>query len=350
MDYKLKISEPAYEDFDAILTYIAHELCVPEAAARFANAVEEQMRVRNTFIIILVSLLIMVSCAGNLPDELTIEPGVITNESTGQAITPIDNQPEFKFLELSSLSYLEYTIINDNVTITAYVGEDKDVVIPAEIAGKSVTNIGESAFANCSSLSSIVLPENLTSIGGAAFSNCSNLNSVLIPDNVTSIEVAAFMGCSSLKSITIPGGVEYVGRFTFALCVNLELVEFLDGVLCIGDDAFDSCRSLSSVTIPASLESIYPAAFYLCLNLISINIAEDNPVYASKNGVLFNKDMTELINYPYGKKGVYTIPSTVTTINDWAFAGCSGLTTLTIPDSVINIGYEVFGAVVNPAG
>ena len=150
---------------------------------------------------------------------------------------------------------------------------------------------------------------------------------VVIPDtidgkSVTSIGKYAFYYCSSLKSITIP-----------------------DGVTEIGLGAFSGCTSLTNITIPSSVTSIGDYAFSGCKSLTAIGVEVGNNNYTSVNGVLFNKDKTELICYPAGKTDKsYNIPDSVTSIGDWAFIGCTSLTSITIPNGVTSIGdYAFYG-------
>ena len=183
----------------------------------------------------------------------------------------------------------------------------------------SVTSIGRQAFYQCSGLTSVTIPNSVTSIGISAFSGCSGLTSVTIPNSVTSIGISAFSGCSGLTSVTIP-----------------------NSVTSIGSSAFDGCSGLTSVTIPNSVESIGDYAFGGCSGLTAINVDENNTAYSSIDGVLFNKSQTELVQYPGGKQGAYTIPNSVTSIGNYAFYNCSGLTSVTIPNSVTSIGHEAF--------
>ena len=113
-------------------------------------------------------------------------------------------------------------------------------------------------------------------------------------------------------------------------------------VTAIDNSAFENCSSLTSITIPDSVTFIGGHAFYNCNSLASITIDANNKNYASVDGVLFNKEKTELIQCPCAKQGEVTISDSVTSIDDFAFYGCSSLTSITIPDSVTYIGYEAF--------
>ena len=114
-------------------------------------------------------------------------------------------------------------------------------------------------------------------------------------------------------------------------------------VTSIGDWAFSGCSGLTSVTIPDSVASIGDYAFYGCKKLTQINVDTANTVYSNVNGVLFNKNKTELIRYPEGKADTsYSIPDSVTSIGIGAFYNCSSLTSITIPNSVTSIGYCAF--------
>jgi hypothetical protein len=213
-----------------------------------------------------------------------------------------------------------YTVNTDNtVTITKYTGAGGAVVIPDIIDGMPVVGIGDNAFYGCSSLTIVTIPNSVTSIGGS-FRHCTGLTSVTIPNSVTSIGNYAFEYCTGLTSVTIP-----------------------NSVTSIGVSVFDMCNSLTSVTIPASVTSIGEAAFAVCKGLTSIVVDESNTAYCSQDGVLYNKDMTVLIQYPTGKSGGFTIPASVTSIGYAAFVLCTGLTSVTIPNSVTSIGDTAFG-------
>ena len=261
---------------------------------------------------------------------------------------------------------------------------------------KGVMNIGNHAFHGCSSLSSITIPNSVTSIGNSAFENCSRLSSITIPNSVTWIGNSAFHSCSGLTSISIPNSVTGIGTEVFQNCSsltsvtismkniannifkgfsNLNSITISNTVTSIGEAAFADCSGLTSVTIPNSVTSIGKFAFQNCSKLASITIP--NSVTSIENGalhgtkwydnqpdgfvyvgsILYNykgtmpanvviKDGTK--NIPaslfHGCSGLtsITIPNSVTSIGDDAFYMCSGLTSITIPNSVTSIGKSAF--------
>lgn len=190
----------------------------------------------------------------------------------------------------------------ENGVLVKYTGKDKDVVIP-----DGVTSIGDKAFYECSSLTSITIPDGVISIGDEAFQWCRSLTSIAIPDSVTSIGVEAFSRCRSLTSVTIPNGVTSIGNGAFEDCSSLRSIALPDGVTSIGNSAFWECGSLQSVAIPDSVTSIGYGAFAGCNSLQNV-----------------------------------TIPGSVTNIGNKAFRGCESLTEITIPNSVTSIGYGAF--------
>ena len=154
------------------------------------------------------------------------------------------------------------------ITITGYTGDETELVIPGEIDGKGVTSIGDSAFRDCSSLTSIKIPAGVTSIGDFAFEYCYGLTSIEIPAGVTSIGESAFEDCSGLTSIEISAGVTSIGNRAFYNCSGLTSIEIPAGVTSIGVSAFEECESLTSIEIPAGVTSIGHDAFGACLDLV----------------------------------------------------------------------------------
>ena len=166
----------------------------------------------------------------------------------------------------------------------------------------------------------VVLLNDVTSIGNYALGYCTCLTSVTIPPSVTSIGEKAFYYCSSLTSIFIPEGVESIGAEAWAFCF-----------------------ALASITISKGVRSMGEHVFMNSDNLFSIVVATDNPYYSSQDGVLFNKDKTELLHYPASKLGeTYGIPDGVKRIGDSAFHDCVNLTSIVIPKGVTDIGEHAF--------
>ena len=161
-----------------------------------------------------------------------------------------------------------------DANITAHIYDNGTGTL---IFDKPVTSIGDSAFEECSNLTSITIPNSVTSIGDYAFSRCSNLTSITIPNSVTSIGDYAFSRCSNLTSITIPNSVTSIGDYAFSRCSNLTSITIPNSVTSIGDYAFSGCSDLTSITIPDSVTSIGDYAFFGCSNLTSFYCKPQNP-------------------------------------------------------------------------
>ena len=211
----------------------------------------------------------------------------------------------------------------------------------------SVTHIGISAFYGCAALTNVVIPDSVTDIGSTAFNNCTGLTSATIPGSVTIIGGGSFNKCTALTDVTISDGVVNIGNHAFAGCTSLANVVVPNSITGIGSEAFYDCRALTNIAIPNSVDSIGNNAFTGCSKLTVIQVASSNPNYTSIDGVVFNKNMDRLLFYPNGKRGSYTIPSSVTSIGYCAFRDCIGLTSVTIPGSVTSISQWAFADCTN---
>ena len=197
----------------------------------------------------------------------------------------------------------------------------------------SVTSIDFMAFYECSGLTSVTIPNSVTSIGSYAFSGCSGLTEVTIPNSVTSTGDYAFYGCSGLTSVTIPNSITSIDDYAFYGCSGLTSVTIPNSVTSIGYEAFSYCSGLTSVTIPNSVTSIGGDAFYNT-GIYNNNSNWDNGVLYIDNCLI--KAKSDVV------KGSYTIKKGTRIIGNYAFSYCSGLTSVTIPNSVTSIDQYAF--------
>lgn len=248
------------------------------------------------------------------------------------------------------------------IEITDCTSSATSINIPSTIVGKTVTSIGNNAFYSCKNLVNVTIPDSITSIGNNAFEYCASLKSVLIPGSVTSIGNAAFNRCESLMNIeVIKNNSNYFSQDGVLFDKNkTKLIQYPignkriaydipNGVKSFGDCAFDSCSTLKNITIPDSVTSIGWGVFSGSESLTNIDVSENNLNYSSYEGVLFNKNKTELIKYPIGNERTsYNIPAGVINFGD-VFSDCKNLVNITIPNSVTNIGIGAFWQCANLA-
>ena len=227
---------------------------------------------------------------------------------------------------------LSYEINGNSVAITdCDESASGKLVIPSIIEGKPVTTIGNSAFSNCSSVTSVVITGNVTSIGDSAFSSCSSLTSVEILGSVTSIGDSAFSYCSSLANAVIPDGIIAIEEALFNGCTSLTNVEIPDSVTSIGDAAFSDCSSLTSVLLPNSIIHIGDSAFSDCSGLTGLEIP-DTVTSIGASAFSYCSSLTNMV-----------IPGSVTTLGGSAFSYCASLTSVTfLGDAPGTFGTSVF--------
>ncbi len=222
--------------------------------------------------------------------------------------------------------------------------------INALVLMEGITTIGNSAFESSRSTSyaftgSLIIPDSVTEIGESAFEDCDGFNgSLTIGENVGSIGGCAFAYCSFTGDLIIPDSVVTIGSDAFSFC-DFTGLSLGSQVATIGSCAFELNNFTGTVFIPAAVSQIGKEAFMGCRRLADFKVDENNANYSSDAyGVLFNKDQTELIQYPAdNSRSSYTIPDGVTVIADEAFYWCEKLTgELIIPESVTTIGTEAF--------
>lgn len=270
----------------------------------------------------------------------------------------------------------EYTVTSIGEHAFSYCDSMTSVIIP-----DSVTTIGYDAFGSCSRLTSVTFPNSVTSIGERAFDSCSCLTSVTFPNSVTSIGQLAFHSCNGLTSVTIPNSVTSIGESAFENCSGLTKAEFSsveslcqmvfvdfyanplfyahhlfingkevkdvvipNSVTSIGNYAFEYCSGLTSVTIPNSVTSIGWYAFFNCNGLTEVNTPSieswlkisfqneySNPTRYAKNLLVNGKTIHRL-----------SIPERTKRINSYAFYNCEPLIMVTFPSSIKSIGENAF--------
>lgn len=169
------------------------------------------------------------------------------------------------------------------------------------------------------------------------------IRAVEVSSGVTAIGVEAFFDCGAMQSAALADSVTEIGWYAFENCRNLTYVDLGGGVTWIDTGAFSNCARLTELTIPASVETIGADVFCYCSNLTRISVNPGSQAFSGVNGVLFNKDRTELLCYPAGKSDTrYTVPESVTVIGASAFCGCSRLSTVTLPDNLFLIRRNAF--------
>ena len=324
-------------------------------------------------------------------------PGITASVFSGCTALTTVNIPEtvttIGASAFNGCSSLESIDIPENVTsilTSAFSGCSslKSIIIP-----EGVTSIGNNAFSGCTSLTSINIPEAVIDIGSGAFSNCTELTSINIPQKLTSIDSGTFFGCTGLKSINIPESVTSILTSAFNGCSGLRSIDIPKSVTYIGDNAFKDCSGLTSITIPEAVTSIGQYTFDGCSALDEITVLAITPPVVTSDNSFSNYDVTlkiysisaeayknadvwhnfsnineiEAFTYefdPSSKTAILTgtvignslteklvIPSsvifegetyTITAIGDNAFAGYSGIPSVTIPESITTIGGSAF--------
>ena len=275
-------------------------------------------------------------------------------EFENEAPTEISNLGDVEIYAqfIAGTEGLQYREENGGYTVSSYTGSVNDVIIPDLHLDKPVLSIGDSAFENCSDLTSVTFGDNsqLTSIGDSAFIGCSSLTSIEIPSGVTSIGDSAFYGCSSLSSVIFGENSQLtsIGYSAFYSCsglagvyisdieawCNIDFESYNSNPLCYAHSLYLNGELVTDLVIPDSVTSIGAYTFYGCSSLTSIEIPSGvTSIRSSAFSGCSNLTSIE-------------IPSGVTSIGDWAFSGCSGLAGVYISDieAWCNIDFENFAS------
>ena len=272
---------------------------------------------------------------------------------TQDTTTPTtNNQSNAPAGETGTEKNFTYTVLGKNsVEITKYTGTEDTVTIPSEIDGKDVTNIGKSAFENCTTIKKISIWAEIEIIDDSAFKGCTSLKEISIPyetetigksafENCTSLEKvtlwtteaigeSAFKGCTNLKEISIPYEAKTIGKSAFENCTSLEKVT-LWTTEAIEESTFKNCTSLKEISIPYETETIGKSAFENCTSLEEVTLWATETI-----GESAFKGCTSL------KK--VTIPYDTESIGSYAFYGCTSLKEAVIWNSDTELGTDVFG-------
>lgn len=241
-----------------------------------------------------VGFKLAMSLNGYKPGRYQLDIYAVYADETRKLLGSVDYDYGVTVSDKNMFAYSE----NDDGTVTITGGNivTPKLEIPAELEGKKVSAIGMNAFTGNNVITDLVIPEGVTTLNWYSFNTCRNLETVTLPDSLEFIDSWAFERCSKLKTINVPANVTR-----------------------INGGAFAQNSSMTSITCD-------PA----------------NKNYVSVNGVLFTKDMKELVAYPGGIQGGYTVPATVNHIGDAAFYGALGLDSVTILGNLDFIGFEAF--------
>lgn len=231
--------------------------------------------------------------------------------------------------QVAAQAQFAYTTNNGTLTIVQYTGPGGDVVIPDTINGLKVSTVGSQAFFQANSMTSLTFGANVTTIEQNAVFQCPALATVIIPQSVTNIGDGPFVDCKGLTTISLTGSNPFY-VVTNGVLFNRSLrylVEFPGGV-----GGSDTISDIVTNTGEAFVGN----------SLTSIVVNPANPIYASTNGVLFNKNFTWLLSYPGAAPGSYAVPNTVSTILSASFEFSTGVTDVTLGTNVTSIGYAAF--------
>ena len=244
-----------------------------------------------------------------------------------------------------------YDILSDEEKTVELVGYKEnsipsDITIPQFVVSEStgeeyeVVAIGDEAFYE-SKIESVIFPESIYSIGKRAFKNAYNLKSINLPNSVINVGEDAFANCKNAMSLSTGNSIQNIGSGAFIFSGLTGDLIFPETLESIGGSAFFG-TNISEVSLPASLTNLEMEVFSFCSSLKAINVSPENPLYSSKDGVLYNKDMTTVILAPPGLKEI-TIAEGTLEIAIFAFFSCK-VESIYLPSSLKKIGFYAFSS------
>ena len=264
-----------------------------------------------------------------IPDSAFREARACTSLSFGGAVTSIGANA------FQGLQTIENITLPDTVTVIGAGAFKNAYLIKSFVVPAGVTRLESQVFSGCRSLEAIDL-SNISYIGDNAFYGATALSSVVFGANGTLTEIAAsgFENCSSLTSIDLPDTVTKIGAYAFRGAVKLDAFVAPESLTEIGDYAFNGCSALVTAELNAALETIGAAAFGGCTALTDISVFAGG-AFTSADGVLYTDSGKTLVMYPAAKEDInFVIPAGVEVIASGAFSGNGFITALTLPEGL----------------
>lgn len=210
-----------------------------------------------------------------------------------------------------------------------YLGDGGAVTVP-----DGVTELGNSAFRENISITSVHIPDSVVKIAKNVFRECVYLKAITVPSSVKSIGSNAFSGCASLRSVTLSEGLTNIGYSAFSKCVSVKSVSVPSTVETVREDAFRGCIALEEIEIPDGVGRIYRDAFYDTLYYMnSSNWTEIGELYIGNHLIKVR---------PKGISGIYTLRERTVGIADEALGGCEDITELRLPEGLRTVGFSAF--------
>ncbi len=252
---------------------------------------------------------------------------------------------KYAFYNVNSIE--ELTFPNSLITIDDYAFKQNTVLKTINF-NQNLQYINSNAFYGCIKIRKLEFPNSLKEIGNDAFYHCDYLSDIKFNEGLIKIGDRTFSNLTSLINIEFPSTLKSIGSSSFSACSNLKTIN-LKNIETIGNYAFVLCNSINKINIPKTIKSIGFNPFYGILHLDQSTFTiEENDNYVINEGVLFSKDRTKLISYPYGITNTnYVIPSSVTILDNQCFAFNNNLASIELHTGVNKID-EAFYGVTSP--